>query len=64
MIVQRVAHLSPEPNPALPPGRHRERAKSLENRVVDRITAFAGSMRFVYIHTAWFGCGSPTFRRR
>ena len=22
----------------------------------DRITAFAGSMTFVYIHIAWFGC--------
>ena len=32
------------------------RAKSIENRIADRITAFAGSMRFVYIHIAWFGC--------
>lgn len=30
------------------------RAQSLELRIADRITAFAGSMRFVYIHVAWF----------
>jgi len=33
----------------------RERRKSVENRVADRITAFSGSMLFVYIHIAWFG---------
>jgi uncharacterized membrane protein len=44
-----------EPNPAVV--RHaQERAQSLQNRVADRITAFAGSMSFVYIHLAWFGC--------
>ena len=32
----------------------RERRKSVENRVADRITAFSGSMRFVYIHVVWF----------
>ena len=32
----------------------RKRAESVENRVADRITTFAGSMRFVYIHAAWF----------
>jgi uncharacterized membrane protein len=25
-----------------------------QDRAADRITAFAGSLRFVYIHTAWF----------
>jgi uncharacterized membrane protein len=44
-----------EPNPALVRQTH-ERAQSLQNRVADRITAFAGSMSFVYIHLAWFGC--------
>ncbi len=45
----------PEPNPALV--RHaQERAQRVENRVADRITAFAGSMNFVYIHIAWFAC--------
>jgi uncharacterized membrane protein len=27
----------------------------VQNRIADRITAFAGSMTFVYIHIAWFG---------
>jgi uncharacterized membrane protein len=31
-----------------------QRRQSLENRVADRITRFAGSMRFVYIHVIWF----------
>ena len=44
-----------EPKPALAREAH-ERARSLQNRIVDGITAFAGSMTFVYIHIAWFGC--------
>jgi uncharacterized membrane protein len=52
---RRLPQLPPEPNPALV--RHaQERAQSVENRVADRITVFAGSMRFVYIHMLWFGC--------
>jgi uncharacterized membrane protein len=31
-----------------------ERRKSLENRIADQITRFAGSMRFVYLHIVWF----------
>jgi uncharacterized membrane protein len=31
-----------------------QRAESLQNRVADRITSFAGSMTFVYVHIAWF----------
>jgi len=44
----------PEPqHPAL--RKHAEaRAESLQNRVADGITTFAGSMMFVYIHLAWF----------
>jgi uncharacterized membrane protein len=34
----------------------RKRAESFENRIADRITAFSGSMRFVYIHAIWFAC--------
>jgi uncharacterized membrane protein len=34
----------------------RERAQSVENRIADRITSFAGSMRFVYLHAIWFAC--------
>jgi uncharacterized membrane protein len=43
-----------EPNPALLE-HARERAESVQNRIADRITAFAGSMAFVYIHILWFG---------
>jgi uncharacterized membrane protein len=32
----------------------RERAASLQLRVADAITSFAGSMVFVYLHIAWF----------
>jgi uncharacterized membrane protein len=32
----------------------RERRLSFENRLADRITAFSGSMRFVYLHVIWF----------
>ena len=28
----------------------------MQNRIADRITTFAGSMAFVYIHIVWFGC--------
>ena len=31
-----------------------ERAASIQNRVADAITYFAGSMWFVYIHVVWF----------
>jgi uncharacterized membrane protein len=31
-----------------------ERAKSIQNRVADTITRFAGSMPFVYLHIVWF----------
>lgn len=35
--------------------RHRaERAQRVQNRIADAITAFAGSMPFVYIHVVWF----------
>jgi uncharacterized membrane protein len=34
----------------------RQRRESVENRVADRITAFSGSMRFVYLHMIWFAC--------
>jgi uncharacterized membrane protein len=31
-----------------------ERARSVQNRVADAITRFAGSMWFAYLHIAWF----------
>jgi uncharacterized membrane protein len=45
----------PQPlNPALL--KHsEERAQSMQDRVADKITAFSGSMTFVYIHVVWFG---------
>ena len=52
-LLERLSHL-PEPNPALL--MHAEkRAQSVQDRIADQITAFAGSMWFVYIHIVWFG---------
>jgi uncharacterized membrane protein len=46
--------LPPPVNPALL--KHAEkRAQNAQNRVADRITTFAGSMLFVYLHVLWFG---------
>jgi uncharacterized membrane protein len=33
-----------------------QRAESVQNRIADKITVFAGSMALVYIHIIWFGC--------
>jgi uncharacterized membrane protein len=54
VLRERLSHLPLEPNPALV--RHAEqRAENVQNRIADRITDFAGSMRFVYLHILWFG---------
>jgi uncharacterized membrane protein len=50
-----LSRLKIEPNPALLE-HARKRAESVQNRIADRITTFAGSMAFVYIHIVWFGC--------
>ena len=50
-----VSRLKAESNPALLE-HARKRAESVQNRIADRITTFAGSMAFVYIHVVWFGC--------
>jgi uncharacterized membrane protein len=42
-------------NPALLK-REQQRAEARQNRVADKITAFAGSMLFVYLHIIWFTC--------
>jgi uncharacterized membrane protein len=55
VFLERLSHLSLEPNPALLE-HAKQRAESVQNRIADRITAFAGSMRFVYLHILWFGC--------
>jgi uncharacterized membrane protein len=40
-------------NPAM--AKHAEaRAASIQNRIADAITRFAGSMAFVYFHIIWF----------
>jgi uncharacterized membrane protein len=50
----RLSHMPIQPNPALV--EHAEaRAESVQNQIADRITDFAGSMRFVYLHILWFG---------
>ena len=55
MTVRAKTHRHPVPNhPALIRS-HDERHKSLQLRIADAITAFAGSMKFVYIHIVWFG---------
>jgi len=53
--LRRVSHFPPlEPNPVLLE-HAKERAESVQNRIADQITKFAGSMLFVYIHVLWFG---------
>ena len=53
-LLKRVSHISRETNPVLVE-HAMQRADSVQNRIADRITAFAGSMRFVYLHILWFG---------
>ena len=53
-FLRRLNRLPIEPNPALMK-QAEARAQSVQNRIADRITDFAGSMAFVYIHIAWFG---------
>jgi uncharacterized membrane protein len=46
----------PQPiNPALLE-HERQRAEDRQNRAADAITAFSGSMLFVYVHVIWFSC--------
>ena len=52
-LLKHVSHLSLEPNPVTVE-HAKERAESIQNRIADRITAFSGSMWFVYIHIIWF----------
>jgi uncharacterized membrane protein len=53
VLLQQVSRVSPEPNPALLE-HAKQRAESVQNRIADQITTFAGSMWFVYIHILWF----------
>lgn len=52
-VAQRLARRPLEPNPAVLE-HARQRAGSVQNRIADRITAFSGSIWFVYIHAVWF----------
>src|SRR5215470_15482079 len=54
ILLERLAKLPLQPNPALME-HARKRAESVQNRIADQITAFAGSMMFVYLHILWFG---------
>jgi uncharacterized membrane protein len=46
----------PKPiNPALV-NEAEQSAEKAQNRIADKITAFSGSMAFVYLHIIWFGC--------
>ncbi len=47
--------LKPPIDPALLK-HEQERAEVRQNRAADRITAFSGSMLFVYLHIIWFSC--------
>jgi uncharacterized membrane protein len=49
-----VSRVAREGHPALRE-HHDQRAERRENRIADRITDLAGSMRFVYVHLIWFG---------
>ncbi|MDP9295261.1 MAG: DUF1003 domain-containing protein [Actinomycetota bacterium] len=47
----------PAPNKSIHPALlelGEERARSIQNRVADAITRFAGSMWFAYVHIVWF----------
>jgi len=39
--------------------REEEREKGLQERIADWITAFSGSMGFLYVHVIWFGLWIP-----
>jgi uncharacterized membrane protein len=53
MSIAQTAHVHPHFNPALL--KHaEERANTLQNRIADKITTFAGSMALVYLHVVWF----------
>jgi uncharacterized membrane protein len=55
MTVRAPVHRHPMPvHPALL-REHDKRHESMQLRIADWITSFAGSMRFVYIHIVWFG---------
>src|SRR6266511_137922 len=52
-LLKNVSHLAIERNPVLVE-HAKQRAESVQNQIADKITAFSGSMWFVYIHIIWF----------
>jgi uncharacterized membrane protein len=52
-LLKNVSHISLERNPVLVE-HAKQRAESVQNEIADKITTFAGSMWFVYIHIIWF----------
>jgi uncharacterized membrane protein len=54
-VLKPAPGLGPPINPALLE-QVRVRAEARQNRLADRVTAFVGSMLFVYIHIIWFAC--------
>ena len=51
------SHAQPDPTPTVHPvveAFHQQRAADVQLRVADAITAFAGSMMFVYLHAGAF----------
>ena len=55
-------HARLQPHPALVRAAE-ERARSLQNRIADAITSYAGSMLFVYVHLALFAAWMIWFER-
>ena len=55
MAVNAGTHREGLVNPALIE-EARKRRENIDNRIADHITAFSGSMRFVWIHAIWFAC--------
>jgi uncharacterized membrane protein len=55
-LLNTVRHELLRKNPASPALLKYEehRAQNLQSRIADAITAFAGSMAFVYVHIVWF----------
>jgi uncharacterized membrane protein len=61
-LIERLERIS-EQNPALVE-HARKRAESIQNQIADRITKFAGSMHFVYLHVVGSPAGSRSASRR
>ena len=55
-LLNTVRHELLRRNPASPAllKYEEKRAQNLQSRIADAITAFAGSMAFVYVHVVWF----------